>query len=107
MVLELALSSKKRDRTKENFTRAVQRLMRRCDQLSGRYGADFYIMVRQYRQHYDYNSSKDPSFPTPLIEIERAYPLAIKRTPATFQERGKGLHLGSTDDSSAEGLELS
>ncbi|KAH7118382.1 hypothetical protein EDB81DRAFT_667942, partial [Dactylonectria macrodidyma] len=58
-----------RDRATENFTRAVQRLMRRCDQLSNRYGADFYIVVRQNHQHYDYNSSNDPSFPTPLIEI--------------------------------------
>ncbi|KAH7129675.1 hypothetical protein B0J13DRAFT_563205 [Dactylonectria estremocensis] len=46
--------------------------MRRCDQLSSRYGADFYVVVRQNHQHYDYNSSKDPSFPTPLIEIVRA-----------------------------------
>ncbi|KAH7110807.1 hypothetical protein B0J13DRAFT_577548 [Dactylonectria estremocensis] len=60
--------------------RATQHLMRRCDQLSDRYNADVYIVVRRNHRHYDYNSTNDALFPTPLVEIEQAYPLAI-RTP--------------------------
>ncbi|KAH8652842.1 hypothetical protein BGZ61DRAFT_321730, partial [Ilyonectria robusta] len=52
-----------RDRTNENFSRATQRLMRRCNQLSDRYNADVYIVVRRNHRHYDYNSTNDPLFP--------------------------------------------
>ncbi|KAH7115721.1 hypothetical protein EDB81DRAFT_919670, partial [Dactylonectria macrodidyma] len=89
----LPSSTQKRDRTNENFSRATQRLMRRCNQLSDRYNADVYIVVRRNHRHYDYNSTNDPLFPTPLIDIVRkpipgtySYPLAIRRTPASFKQ---------------------
>ncbi|KAH7137613.1 hypothetical protein EDB81DRAFT_656308 [Dactylonectria macrodidyma] len=74
----LPSSTQKRDRTNENFSRATQRLMRRCDQLSDRYNADVYIVVRRNHRHYDYNSTNDPLFPTPLIDIVR------KPIPGTY-----------------------
>lgn len=46
MVLELALSSKKRDRTKENFARAVQRLMTHFN--LGRHLGKFIVEVEKY-----------------------------------------------------------
>ncbi|KAH6876710.1 hypothetical protein B0T10DRAFT_372279, partial [Thelonectria olida] len=51
---------KRRDRTNENFSRAMQRLMRRCNQVSRRYGADVYIQVRQNRRYSDFISTDDP-----------------------------------------------
>ncbi|KAK8145788.1 hypothetical protein G3M48_004022 [Beauveria asiatica] len=54
----------KRDRTCENFTKATYRVMRRRDQLRRRYGADFYVLVRRQRRHYDYSSTNDNCFPT-------------------------------------------
>lgn len=51
------------------FARAMRRLMRRCDQMSRRYGADIYVLMRRNSRHYDYNSTKDPTFPTPVREI--------------------------------------
>ncbi len=65
------IARKPRDRTVENFARATYRLMRRCDQISSRYNADVYIVLRRKCQHYDYNSSEDPSFPTPIDGIIR------------------------------------
>ena len=53
----------KRDRANENFTKATARLMKRCDQISRRYEADVYILVRRKHRHYEYNSADDSSFP--------------------------------------------
>ncbi|KAH6883601.1 hypothetical protein B0T10DRAFT_463520 [Thelonectria olida] len=62
-------SLKKRDRGNENFARATQRLMKRCNQMSRRYETDVYVVLRRKNRHYDYNSTTDPSFPTPIAEI--------------------------------------
>lgn len=59
----MAALPRKRDRTSENFAKATYRLMRRCDQMSHRYGADFYVLVRRKCRYYDYKSSDDTSFP--------------------------------------------
>jgi hypothetical protein len=56
-------SVSKRDRTNDNFARATFRFMKRCDQLSRRYDADVYLLVRRKQRHYDYKSTDDPSFP--------------------------------------------
>ncbi|CZR43862.1 uncharacterized protein FPRO_13669 [Fusarium proliferatum ET1] len=74
----------KRDRTKENFSRAVWRLMKRCDQMHSRYGTDVYVLFKRKYQHYEYNSSQSTSFPTPLAELEITYPVPTRRTPANF-----------------------
>ncbi|KAH7201305.1 hypothetical protein DER44DRAFT_440970 [Fusarium oxysporum] len=62
----------KRDRTKENFSRAVWRLMKRCNQMHTRYGTDVYVLFKRKYQHYEYNSSQSTSFPTPLAELVRS-----------------------------------
>jgi hypothetical protein len=42
----------------------VLRLMKRCDEISRRYGgADIYLLVRRNYRHYQYNSTRDPTFP--------------------------------------------
>ncbi|PMB65158.1 hypothetical protein BM221_008514 [Beauveria bassiana] len=84
-----------RDRTGENFARATYRLMKRCDQLSRRYGADFYVLVRRQHRHYDYCSTKDCHFPT-RINMEMVYPRAIRRTPKDFSPETR--ESGTADD---------
>lgn len=59
----------KRDRTNENFLRATKNILRRGDEMSRRYGADIYIVVRRKGRYYDYCSTQDTSFPTPPTEI--------------------------------------
>ena len=60
---------KKRDRTNENFQRAAENIMRRCDEINRRYQADVYILVRRRNRHYEYKSADDPSWPTPAAEV--------------------------------------
>ncbi|KAH8715568.1 hypothetical protein HC256_004377 [Beauveria bassiana] len=64
----------KRDRTRENFAKATYRVMRRCDQYSRRYMAD-------------YCSTNDNCFPT-RIDMDKINPLPIRRTPKVFKENG-------------------
>ena len=97
------LSTHKRDRTGDNFTRASQRMMRRCNQMSRRYGADYYVLVRRKRRYYDDTSTSDPSFPTPIADLvsniyfsgskwilttlkEKTFPPTNRRTPVDFKE---------------------
>jgi len=61
----------KRDRTADNFARATRRLMRRCDQINRRYGADVYLLVRRKYRYYEYNSANDPRFPRQPAELVR------------------------------------
>ena len=60
-----------RDRTNENFLRATKNIMRRGDEMSRRYGADIYIVLRRKGRYYDYCSTQDTSFPTLPREIVR------------------------------------
>lgn len=53
----------KRDRTNDNFVRATFRFMKRCDQLSRRYDADVYLLVRRKQKYYDYKSTDNLLFP--------------------------------------------
>jgi len=93
----------KRDRTNENFLRATKNIMHRGDEMSRRYGADIYIVLRCKGRYYDYCSTQDTSFPTPPIELvrrpepeacplltlkqEKTYPLPVRRTPASFERQ--------------------
>ena len=70
--MDMLTTPKKRDRTGENFTRAVFRGMQRFDKISRHYEADVYIIVRRKHRHYDFNSSNDPSFPPSAAELVRA-----------------------------------
>ena len=54
---------RQRDRTNNNFTRATNRLIKRCHLKSRRYDTEAYLLVRRNSRHYEYNSVKDPSFP--------------------------------------------
>ncbi|KAB5526452.1 hypothetical protein GE09DRAFT_1151510 [Coniochaeta sp. 2T2.1] len=80
----------KRDRTNENFLRAAKRIMRRGDEMHRRYGAEVYIVMRRKGRYYDYCSTQDHSFPPSCAEINKTYPLPIRRTPAHFDLRTKG-----------------
>ena len=64
----MAAIPQKRDRTSENFAKAAYRLIRRCDQLHRRYGADCYVLVHRKCGYYDYNSSNDATFPS-LVDL--------------------------------------
>ncbi|KAK0701998.1 hypothetical protein B0T26DRAFT_735524 [Lasiosphaeria miniovina] len=43
--------------------------MHRGNEMSRRYGADIYIVLRRKGRYYGYCSTQDTSFPTPPIEI--------------------------------------
>ena len=47
----------KRDRANENFRRASENIMWRCDEIRQRYGADAYILLRRGHRYYEYNSA--------------------------------------------------
>ncbi|KAK0619418.1 hypothetical protein B0T14DRAFT_519256 [Immersiella caudata] len=79
--------SPKRNRTNENFLRATKNIMHRGDEMSRRYGADIYIVLRCKGRYYNYCSTQDTSFPTPPIELEKTYPLPVRRTPASFERQ--------------------
>lgn len=64
---------KKRDRTNDNFARAMRGLMKRSDRISRQFGADMYVLLRRKYRHYEYNSSQDPSFPTPAPVLVSEY----------------------------------
>jgi len=61
--------SKKRDRTNENFQRAVKNVMRRCDEINRRYQADVYTLFYRNHRLYEYTSTDQPSWPKPTEEI--------------------------------------
>ncbi|KAK4119883.1 hypothetical protein N657DRAFT_649662 [Parathielavia appendiculata] len=61
--------------------------MHRCDDISRRYGADVYIVLRRKGRYYDYSSSRDPSFPLSSAEIERTYPVPVRKTPVDIERR--------------------
>jgi len=97
--------TKKRDRTNENFRRAVENGMRRWDRIGHPYQADVYVMVRRRGQYFEYTSKDSPSWPTPAVEVVGAartivssprlltmrkskdYPLPIRKRPADFMQR--------------------
>lgn len=56
----------RRDRTGDNFNRAKDRLMRRCNKISKQYNSDIYVFVRWKGRHYDYMSTADGSLPIAL-----------------------------------------
>lgn len=49
--------SGKRDRENENFRRASENIMWRCDEIRQRYRADAYILLRRGHRYYEYNST--------------------------------------------------
>ncbi|KAK2037615.1 hypothetical protein LZ31DRAFT_560280 [Colletotrichum somersetense] len=76
-----------RDRTNENFEKARESIMWRCDEISRRYQADVYIVLRRKHKHYEYSSIDAPSWPLSKADMERVYPVPIQRTPASFARR--------------------
>lgn len=65
-------SVSKRDTTNDNFSRAIFRLLKRCDQIGRRYDADVYLLVRRKQNRYDYRSTDDPSFPLSSLDLVSA-----------------------------------
>ena len=59
---------RKRDRARENFTRATYRMMSRACKISHTYNADVYILVRKGDKHYEFNSA-NTAFPIPPNEL--------------------------------------
>ncbi|KAI5459501.1 hypothetical protein BGZ63DRAFT_391156 [Mariannaea sp. PMI_226] len=55
--------TRKHNRTNKNFSRAIQHLMKRYNQMSRHYGTDIYIQARRNHQHYNFISTSNPSFP--------------------------------------------
>ncbi|KAK7219196.1 hypothetical protein V2G26_007199 [Clonostachys chloroleuca] len=69
----------KRDRSNENLTRTIERLIRRCDKISLRGNFEVYLLVRRNNRYYEYNSASDSSFPASIDEIGRSFPRPISR----------------------------
>ncbi|KAK1657060.1 hypothetical protein BDP55DRAFT_686865 [Colletotrichum godetiae] len=78
------LPLKKRDRTNENFEKVRENIMRRCNEISHRYQTDVYITLRRKHKHYEYSSTDDPSWPISRADMERVYPVPLRKTPANF-----------------------
>jgi hypothetical protein len=94
----------KRDRSNENLTRTIERLIRRCDKISLRGNFDVYLLVRRNNRYYEYNSASDSSFPASIDEIVsslmkcqslrltylffltkgRSFPRPVRKTPADY-----------------------
>ncbi|KAK4068834.1 hypothetical protein Purlil1_13708 [Purpureocillium lilacinum] len=94
VAMDPATSPSKRDRTGDNFSRATNRLLKRCHQISRRYDADVYVCVRRKHRAYDYNSTSDPKFPA-CVDLEKVYPPAVRRTPQDFGKEQEGQKDGS------------
>jgi hypothetical protein len=81
----------KKDRSNENFKKAYINIMGRCDDISNVYNAEIYLLIRRrclcYERHYEYRSTFDQAWPTPLAEVARTYPMPIKMTPDDFTYR--------------------
>jgi hypothetical protein len=76
MELGVSHSPHKRDRTSDNFVRAMLRLMKRSNKVSQLYGADIYVVARWRNRHYMYCSTDDPEFPPSpkaLVSEEAGY----------------------------------
>ncbi|KAK2024534.1 hypothetical protein LX32DRAFT_643562 [Colletotrichum zoysiae] len=86
-----------RDRTNENFEKARENIMWRCDEISRRYQADVYIVLRLKHKHYEYSSIDAPSWPLSKADMERVYPVPIQRTPASFIRRRSRLTKAQPD----------
>ncbi|KAK2055563.1 hypothetical protein LY76DRAFT_185292 [Colletotrichum caudatum] len=88
-----------RDRTNENFEKARENIMWRCDEISRRYQADVYIVLRRKHKHYEYSSIDAPSWPLSKanmvsVMIPRSLPsLNSRRKRSQCQYRGRQLVL--------------
>ncbi|KAK7211909.1 hypothetical protein V2G26_019087 [Clonostachys chloroleuca] len=80
----------KRDRSNENLTRTIERLIRRCDKISLRGNFDIYLLVRRNNRYYEYNSASDSSFPASIDEIGRSFPRPVRKTPADYTMKEDG-----------------
>ncbi|KAK1517370.1 hypothetical protein CABS01_16683 [Colletotrichum abscissum] len=83
----------KRDRTNENFEKARENLMWRCDEISRRYQSDVYIVLKRRCKHYEYSSTDDPAWPISRADMEKVYPMPMRKTAADFVRR-RGLRDG-------------
>ncbi|KAK1973238.1 hypothetical protein LZ30DRAFT_43967 [Colletotrichum cereale] len=97
------LPQKKRGRTNENFEKVGENIMRRCNEISHRYQTDVYITLRRKHKHYEYSSTNDPSWPISRADMERVYPVPLRKTPANFvrrRSRTTKAHLDPTSSNS-------
>ncbi|KAK1640049.1 hypothetical protein BDP81DRAFT_419260 [Colletotrichum phormii] len=81
------ITRRKRDRTNENFEKARENIMWRCDEISRRYQSDVYIALRRRHKHYEYSSTNDPAWPISRADMEKVYPLPMRKTAANFTRR--------------------
>jgi hypothetical protein len=94
--------------------------MKRCDQLSRRYDADVYLLVRRKQRHYDYKSTDDPSFPVSSPDLvscqtftvpypilindpkEKLYPPVIRKTALDYTKRNLAMEAIGSDGKGTE-----
>lgn len=81
------LSHKKRDRTRENFTKSCKSGAAHLDKLNRKYGAHVYLQVQWKGKYYEYSSHEDPRWQKTGAELETTYPLPVQWTSATFMKR--------------------
>lgn len=67
------MQDKKRDRTRDNLSRVVRGLFRRCNHICAQYNADLYILVRWRDRHFEYRSTTERSFPMTAANIVRSW----------------------------------
>lgn len=77
-------TSKKRDRSNENFKKTCTNVMDRCDKIRGTYGADVYVLIRRSGKFLEYTSNHQTSWPPTRDEVSRSYPLPTTRTPEDY-----------------------
>jgi hypothetical protein len=65
----LGISSRKRDRTKENLRKNINTLMKSSDRLKKKYSANAYLIVYWKGQYWEYSSFVDPSRPPSKDEL--------------------------------------
>ncbi|PQK16846.1 hypothetical protein BB8028_0007g00470 [Beauveria bassiana] len=76
----------KRDRRRDNFVRAMSRLMKRSNKVSQLHGADMYVLVRWKNRHWVYCSTEDQEFPPSPKAFDRIYPPVVIHRPADFAD---------------------
>ena len=64
----ISISTRKRDRTKENLTKNIRTLMKNSDKLQ-KYGANAYLVIHWKGQYWEYTSFAYPSQPPSRDEL--------------------------------------
>jgi len=64
----ISISTRKRDRTKENLTKNVRTLMKNSNKLR-KYGANAYLVIHWRGQYWEYTSFVHPPRPPSIDEL--------------------------------------